>query len=49
MRTAAKDDVEAIKAEFNQKEMEIKKDQAEEKRLAAKRAMLQERVDQMTK
>jgi len=33
----------------NQKEMEIKKDQAEVKSLAAKRAILQERVDQMTK
>ena len=47
MRTAAKDDVEAIKAEFNQQEGKIIKDQEKVKRLAADRAVLEERVYRM--
>ncbi len=41
------DNVEEIKAEFNQQEMEIIKNQEEVKLIAADRAILEQRVNRM--
>jgi hypothetical protein len=45
LRTAAKDDVEVIKAEFNQKEMEVIKHQERLREITANRVKLQKRID----